>query len=222
MKKKTLKSLPFLAGFVLSTSAYAWQAPLQAPSMEHRYIVNSSTMDVTIGAEKFIDDLATNALSFLGNEKLSQSEKKEAFKALLNKNFDMITIGRFALGRYWRPATKTQKSEYLKLFNTMIVEVYSQRFSDYQGQSFKVHGTTADSKKDTIVSSYIMPPQGPKVIVDWRVRYKDGKYRVIDVIVEGVSMSVTQRSDFSSVIQRGGGDVNVLINHLKGIVNQKG
>ena len=47
------------------------------------------------------------------------------------------------------------------------------------------------------------------------MRYKDGKYKVIDIIVEGVSMSVTQRSDFSSVIQRGGGNVQVLIDHLR-------
>ncbi|MEC7028100.1 MAG: ABC transporter substrate-binding protein, partial [Pseudomonadota bacterium] len=73
----------------------------------------------------------------------------------------------------------------------------------------------ADGEKDTIVTSFIIPDQGSEIQIDWRVRYKDGKYKVIDIIVEGVSMSVTQRSDFSSVIQRGGGNVQVLIDHLR-------
>jgi phospholipid transport system substrate-binding protein len=62
----------------------------------------------------------------------------------------------------------------------------------------------------------IVSPEGkPPVKVDWRVRNKDGRYKIVDVLVEGVSMSLTQRSDFSSVIQAGGGDVQVLLNHLK-------
>ena len=53
--------------------------------------------------------------------------------------------------------------------------------------------------------------QGQPIRVDWRVR----RGKVIDVIVEGVSMSVTQRSEFASIIQRNGGKVSALINHLK-------
>ena len=79
-----------------------------------------------------------------------------------------------------------------------------------QAPSFKRH------EKDTIVKSKIISPKSNNdVPVEWRVRKKGNQYKVIDVLVAGVSMSVTQRSDFSSVIQRGGGDVSVLINHLK-------
>lgn len=178
--------------------------------------INNDTDGISNGAQKFIDEMATQAIAFLGDSSMSDSAKQDRFKKLLNDSFDMKTIGRFALGRYWRESTPDQRSEYQKLFNDMIIEVYSKRFAEYKGQGFKTTGVRTDSESDTIVSSVVIPQDGPEIDVDWRVRYKDGRYKVVDIIVEGVSMSVTQRSDFSSVIQRGGGNVQVLLAHLRG------
>lgn len=175
-------------------------------------------MDVAAsnGAQAFIDSMAGRAIEFLGNSSMSQAAKKQQFEKLLRESFDMDTIGRFALGRYWKTATDAQKKEYMTLFRRMIIDVYSGRFSDYKGQKFETRGARPEGEKDTLVTSFIIPGDGPEIQVDWRVRYKDGRYRVVDVIVEGVSMSVTQRSDFAAVIQRGGGDVGVLLTHLRG------
>jgi len=178
-------------------------------------LVSTSTEDPAVGAQKFIDSMAQKALDFLGNEKLSYDEKANEFRKLLQDSFDMDTIGRYALGRYWRVATPEERKEYQKLFRNMVVEVYSDRFRDYEGQHVETRSARADGNKDTIVTSFIVPEEGAEIQVDWRVRYKKGHYQIVDVVVEGVSMSVTQRSDFSSVIQRGGGDIQVLISHLK-------
>jgi len=167
------------------------------------------------GAQAFIEGMAQRALDFLSNDKLSHDQKKGEFKKLLQNSFDMDTIGRFSLGRYWREATPAQQKEYLRLFNNMVVKVYSNRFKDYKGQKFDVRSNRPEGDLDTVVTSFIIPQSGEPVQVDWRVRYKNKSYQIVDVIVEGVSMSVTQRSDFSSVIQRGGGDVQVLIDYLK-------
>lgn len=166
-------------------------------------------------AKKFVHDMGEDAIGFLSNEKLSTSQKKASFRKLLNRNFDMDTISRFALGRNWRAATPSQRKEYQNLVNDMIVDVYSTRFNDYQGQSFEVKSSKPTGKSDYLVSSLIVPDQGQKVKVDWRVRDKNGRLKIIDVVVEGVSMTLTQRSEFSSVIQRGGGNVDALIEHLK-------
>lgn len=168
------------------------------------------------GAENFIGTMAKRALDFLGNAQQTKAQKAESFRRLLEDNYDMDTIGRFTLGRYWKVATPQQQNEYLKLFRKRVVDMYSERFSEYKGQSFEVVGSRPDGEQDTIVSSKIVPTDSnQEILVEWRVRYKGGHYRVVDVIVEGVSMSMTQRSDFSSVIQQGGGDVQVLIDNLK-------
>lgn len=172
---------------------------------------------VSAGAQSFIDNLSKRALNFLSDSEMTQAQKVSKFENLLDDSFDMKTISRFSLGRYWRVSSKQQRTEYYELFRRMVLDVYSKRFSEYAGQSFETGAVRKAGPSDYIVTSMIIDAEGdhPSVQVDWRVRYKNDRYQVIDIIVEGVSMAVTQRSDFSSVIQRGGGDVQALINHLK-------
>lgn len=166
-------------------------------------------------AKSFVDKMAQSGIGFLGNEGLTDEQRTAEFRKLLNNNFDMATIGRFALGRYWKTATPAQQTEYQKLFKNMIVEIYSRRFKEYNGQKLEITSARADGDADVIVSSSIIPPEGAKVKVDWRVRKGGGGYKIVDILVEGVSMALTQRSDFASVIQRGGGNVDVLLEHLR-------
>lgn len=169
------------------------------------------------GAQNFIDNMARRAINFLSDADLNQKQKTSKFEGLLDDSFDMKTISRFSLGRYWRVSSKQQRKEYFELFRRMVLNAYSKRFSEYAGQKFETGAVRKAGPRDYIVTSFVVDAEGdhPSVQVDWRVRYKNNRYQVIDIIVEGVSMAVTQRSDFSSVIQRDGGNVQALINHLK-------
>ncbi len=180
-------------------------------------VVSETEADAKLakGAQNFIDNMGSRALGFLANDSLTAEKKSSEFRNLLEDSFDMRTIARFALGRYWRTASDSQRNEYVKLFNKMVIEVYTQRFDEYSGQKFSVVSARPEGKKDAVVTSVISSPSGPDVQVDWRVRYKNNRYQIVDVVVEGVSMSLTQRSEFSTVIQRGGGDIEVLLTHLK-------
>lgn len=175
----------------------------------------SSDSQITKGAENFVINMAQRGIDFLSDQEISQERRTKEFKKLLETSFDMKTLARFSMGRHWRTATDKQKKEYLALFEKMIINVYSRRFGEYEGQKFDVRQSRPEGKRDHIVTSYIVPEEGQEVQVDWRIRYRSGKYKVVDVIVEGVSMAVTQRSDFSAVIQRGGGKVSVLLDHLR-------
>ena len=183
------------------------------PAASH--VLEAAASNQTEGAKNFIASMGDRGINFLGNQSMTQDAKTAEFSKLLNDSFDMATIGRFALGTYWKSATPAQQQEYNKLFKTMIVKVYSKRFSDYKGQKFEVRSARQENDKDSVVTSFIVPNDGPQVQVDWRVRNKGGSYKVVDIIVEGVSMSMTQRADFASVIQRGGGKVDVLLDHLR-------
>ncbi len=167
-------------------------------------------------AQAFIDKMGKEAIGFLGDEKLDHQEKREKFRALLGKHFDMKTIGRFTLGSYWKNMTPAQREEYQTLFDDLIVDIYAQRFSDYRGQAFEVSGSFPEGESDYIVRSYIVPKTGENISVSWHVRHKNGEFKIIDIAIEDVSMTITKRSEFASIIQRGGGDVEVLLNHLRG------
>ena len=179
------------------------------------YIQLVSAEAVEAKAEAFVSNLTNQGIGFLSDSAASPAQQKESFRKLLNSNFDMNTIARFSLGSNWKQASKAQRSEYMKLFNKMIVNVYSQRFSEYEGQEIQVVGSRSQNERDVLVNSILKQTSGPDVKVDWRVRQRNGKFRVVDIIVEGVSMALTQRSDFSSVIQRGGGDIEALLAHLR-------
>ncbi|HRQ60891.1 MAG TPA: ABC transporter substrate-binding protein [Alphaproteobacteria bacterium] len=208
----TCASLLALVAFTAPTAQAA--GPMAEAAPAYAPLTVQVSQDVA-GAQSFIDGMAQKAINFLADQSMPQAQKTQKFKELLSSSFDLKTIGRFALGRYWKTATPAQQAEYQGLFDKMVVKVYSQRFKDYQGQQLVVDSAKAEGDKDVLVTSFIIPSSGPKVQVDWRVRNKDGRHKIVDIIVEGVSMAVTQRSEFASVIQAGGGNVSALIDHLK-------
>ncbi len=179
-------------------------------------------------AAKFVQDLGARAIDVLVKPQLAREESMRRFRVLLNEGFDVPYISRFVLAQYWRAATPQQQQEYGTLFERLIVQVYADRFAQYSGKNLDVNETLkiTDSRPegdtDSIVSSQIIRPDAPPVAVDWRIRNRDGKQKVIDVAVEGVSMSVTQRSEFSSVIQRGGGQIEALLQTLRQRVGSAG
>lgn len=207
------------AAGILMVSSHAVAGPMDGQPMQP-----SPDKVIEINAESaaqlaFVKKATDEGLAFLSDTSLAHAEKRARFRTLLTRNFDLDTIGKFALGPYWRQATPAEQGQYLKLFKDMVVEVYTNRFQEYNGEKLQVESAkpVQGSPTDTLVTSYIMPTSGngEKVRVDWRVRTKGNSMRVVDVIVEGVSMSVTQRSEFASVIQRGGGSISTLITHLQ-------
>lgn len=170
----------------------------------------------TEAAERFIDDLGDRVIEILQRPDLTVEEATESFRQMFSQNFDIPTIGRFVLGRYWRSATPGQREEFLTLFQELIVETYARRFTEYSGQSFRVGGSREVSERDTMVSTQIVNTNGSTIAtIDWRVRERDGRQQIIDVVVEQISMGVTQRGDFDAVIQRGGGNIDVLLDALR-------
>ena len=165
---------------------------------------------------EFIEKLADKAVAALTIDDISRVERVQRFRKLLNDHFDVKTIGRFVLGRYWRKASEEERAEFLMLFEDLIVDTYVDRFAKYSGENLSVTKTEAARNDDSIVFSSINRPSGgPPVGVAWRLRLRNGSYLIIDVMVEGVSMGQTQRSEFASVIRRNGGEVKGLIAKLR-------
>ncbi|SCA57769.1 putative Toluene tolerance transporter [Candidatus Terasakiella magnetica] len=178
----------------------------------------ASAKDFAKEAEGFIQimaDKAMNSFRTIDDEAALQKE----FRTILNDGFDVRAIGKWVLGRYWRKAKPAEKEEYLKLFEDFIIVTYANRFKDYSGDdiTMTVVQSLAKNDQDAIVRSRIdRPTSSEPIFVDWRVKSgKEGNMKVVDVLIAGVSMSQTQRSEFSSVIKRNGGKVNGLIDALK-------
>ena len=171
--------------------------------------------DLPARATAFVDTLGKDAVSVMAARNLSKPQRVERFRTMLRANFDIPTIARFVLGRYWNLATPDQQQEYFKQFEEMVVRSYADRFDTYNGETFHITSSRPEGVHDAFVATEIQRVNGPPVNVEWRVRQHDEKLGIIDVVVEGVSMSVTQRQEFSSVIQSKGGDIGSFLVALR-------
>ncbi|MCI0430492.1 MAG: ABC transporter substrate-binding protein [Rhodospirillales bacterium] len=174
----------------------------------------AATGDASPAAIAFIQELGNDAIKDLTDPAIPQSEREARFRRLLVDRFDMAAISKFVLGRYWRSTNEAQRVEFQQLLVDFIVSSYSVRFSEYLGEGVKVTGSSAEDSGTILVRSKIDMPSSEDIRVDWRLRHADGNFAIVDIIVEGVSMGVTQRSEFASMIHDRGG-VNSLIEALR-------
>ena len=173
-----------------------------------------ATGDSSPAAFAFIRELGNDAIKELTDPAIPQPEREARFRRLLVDRFDMAAISKFVLGRYWRSTNETQRVQFQQLFVDFIVGSYSVRFSEYLGEGIKVTGTSDEDGGTILVHSKIDMPSSEDIPVDWLLRRADGGFAIVDIIVEGVSMDVTERSQFASVIQNRGG-VDALIEALR-------
>jgi phospholipid transport system substrate-binding protein len=164
-------------------------------------------------AVAFVSTLGTQAIQVLGPQ-VSEQRRLTRFRELFRDDFDVPRIGAFVLGRYWRTATPQQRQEFLRLFQEYIVEAYSARLGQYGGEPFRVTGSRA-AGEEIIVTSQVIRQNGAPVEVDWYLVDEGGRLKIIDVYVGGISMKVTERDEFGSIIQRNGGSVEPLLAALR-------
>jgi phospholipid transport system substrate-binding protein len=182
-------------------------AKLLAPALFVAIIGASGTGHAAVNdVARFINQLGNQAIEVLRAPGLTLEQRESHFRSLLAEGFDLRFIGRFVLGKYWRMATPAQRNEYLALYGEFVLQTYSARLGGYAGQSLTVVDARQASDKDVVVRTNIDRPSGPPIIAEWRVRTTGGRFRIIDVAVEGISMAVTQRSEFAAVVQRDGID----------------
>jgi phospholipid transport system substrate-binding protein len=174
--------------------------------------------DDVADAQTFVRNLADKAISQLTSPTMSQGERETAFRKLLHEHFDAPAMGRSALGRYWRIATPGEQAEYMDLFEDLIVATYAARFRDYGGENLDILGASKPAGGDdntVMVQSQISRNVAKPIRLDWRVQQPSSDPKIVDVVIEGVSMIQTQRSEFTSVVVRNGNKVAGLINELR-------
>ena len=205
------RSLAATAAMVLSLAAASAPAPAAGPAASPQVAQARAALPE---AGEFISKLAAEAIAGMSDKTMSLEDRTQRFRKLLTADFDVPEIARFVLGRYWRQATPDERTEYLKLFEDYIVSIYASRFQEYNGEQLKVSSAVKDDD-GAYVSSSIVRQSGAPVKVDWKLRSEAPTFKIVDVMVEGVSMSVTQRDDFAAAIQAHGGKVAGLIDMLK-------
>ena len=166
-------------------------------------------------AGAMVRKLGTRALEILGDKSIPAAKREADFRVLFAGNFHIRSIGVFVLGRHWRRATPAQRKAYLDVFERFIVKTYTVRLSQYTGEIFKVvKAVGPDDRGVYLVDSEIIRPNRNKISLSWTLRRAKAGLRVVDIVIQNLSMAQTQREDFAAII-RMRGSIDGLISALE-------
>lgn len=158
-------------------------------------------------ASKFVQSVGDEAFAIIKDGSLDKDTKQKKLERVFAKSVDIPWVGKFVLGRYWRQASEQQRNRYVDEYRSFIITHYTSRFAKYSGGDFKITGSKPDGNGQYVVSMEITPPKEDQpILVDYRVHPGKNGLQIFDVIVEGVSMITTQRSEFNSVLANKGID----------------
>jgi len=144
------------------------------------------------------------------DKQLAAGDKQRALKLAEEKVLPLIDFReatRLAVGRAWRDASKEQQERLVAEFRRMLVRTYSNAISAYEGQTVKVQPVhmKADDTDVTVRNQYIRPG-GKPVQLDYQMHKTADGWKIYDIIVEGVSLVLTYRSEFDAVVKQQGVD----------------
>jgi len=163
--------------------------------------------------EAVIETLVQHIVQLLESDELAREDATERLARTIGEDVDLDRLGRLVLGRHWRSADEAQQAEYLELFRQLMLSKFMSHLGVYSGKEldsasdlFTIEGSRPIGERDVIVDSVVRPPDRPPVRAAWRLRGDDGGWVIIDLIVENVSLLISQRAEFATVIERGGID----------------
>jgi len=160
-------------------------------------------------AKTFVGTVAEKGIEDVVQADVPQDQKIERFRDLFTTYFDVPSIARFVLGRHWRQASPAEQERFIELFREVNVYTWARRFKDYSGEQLTIAGVQPDGDKGAFVDTLVEQTGGQQPLsVRWRLRERDGGpmgMQVVDLVVEGVSMAITYRSEYASIIQNNGG-----------------
>ena len=172
-------------------------------------------------AEAFVEKVTREGIEEIINANVSQTVKDQRFEKLFNNALDLNFIGQFVLGRYWRTSTPEQKKGFINAYRELNIKTWSKRFDEFKGKKFVFKGTSpSNSANQIFVNSLVPMDQGEPAKVVWRVKQTGDKFKIVDIIIENVSLAITARNEYTAYIKSAPGGVDDLIKDLQNKTNK--
>ncbi|MDW3207461.1 MAG: ABC transporter substrate-binding protein [Alphaproteobacteria bacterium] len=153
-------------------------------------------------AAAFIEGLGDRAVEVLQDQSISLEEREAKLRDIVAGSFEVQEIGRFVLDKAWERASAEERSEYLDLFSNYVLQTYTKRLGGYSGQTLTIEEAKVYRERLALVSTRIVQEGTDDIKIDWLVRKRDNAIRILDVVIDGKSMTLTQKREFASIIAR--------------------
>ena len=163
----------------------------------------------------FIEALGEEVLTKIADKNITTKQREKNFRELYTRAFDNNYISQFVLGRYWKKINKSTQEEFVKSFNDYLIMIYAPKFKGWSGK-FKTINSQVENNMYVVAMQLVTDSNSPTTLnLDWRMIIRNKKFKILDVNIDGVSMLVTQRAEFSSVIKNHPLGVKGLIKRMK-------
>ena len=178
----------------------------------------SSGQDTAAGA--FLESLTHDVFTKLDDTSLSQTEKERELRNVFRQNFDVPAISRFVLGKHWRGASTAERQDFVDAFEEMNTRQFLAMVGEFSEEMFSVVKVQEDAAKPSLslVSTKIVQSESEPISAVWRIRNNDGQYKILDIVVEGVSMAITLRHEYGTVVKTDGVDGLIAIMREKNAI----
>jgi phospholipid transport system substrate-binding protein len=151
----------------------------------------------------------------------SAADKRVQLQQIVDRDVDVDAVARFCLGRFWRGATPDQQQQYTKLFHQVLLNNITGKLGDYKGVTF-VLGRTQPGEGGVTVDTTVTRPGSAPTDVQWVVGTATGAPKIVDVVAEGTSLRLTQRSDYASYLSHNNDSVQALLAAMRRQVSNAG
>ena len=174
----------------------AMVAPVAAQDSEPEALVKKVTEDVLAAVKS--------------DKQLAAGDREKTIKLAEQKilpHVDFEEAARLAVGRGWKEASPEQRKKLVTEFRNMLVRTYSNAIGGYEGQTMKVlPSRVKPGEGEATVRNQFLRPGGKPILIDYSMRKTDSGWKIYDIVVEGVSLVLTYRSEFDAVVKQEGVD----------------
>ena len=184
------------------------------------FFANSANSNTNLSKSRlFIESLGQEVLTKIASKNITEKQREKNFRELYTRAFDNNYISQFVLGRHWKKINKKTQEEFVKSFNEYLIMIYAPKFKGWSGK-FKTIGSQVENNMYVVAMQLVTNSNSPTSLnLDWRMILKNKEFKILDVNIDGVSMLVTQRAEFSSVIKNHPLGVKGLIKQMNDKVN---
>jgi len=155
------------------------------------------------------------------NGNMPAGQKRDTLARIIDGAVDVNGVAQFCLGRFWRTASSKEQQEYTQLFHAVLVNNISSKLGEYQGVKFTV-GRAQDRDDNQVVTTTVERPNNAPAEVEWVISQASGSPKIVDVVAEGTSLRLTQRSDYAAYLTRNNNSVQALIDAMRQQIAQNG
>ncbi len=142
----------------------------------------------------------TDVLAVLADQELDTAARRQHVENIVFASLDFTTVSRLVLARNWRRFSEAQQAEFIEEFKSHLSRTYGRNIDNYSDQRIEIASDRAEARGDWTVRTRVVRPSADAILVDYRLRAINGTWKIIDIIVEGVSLIANFRSQFQEIL----------------------